>query len=99
MRQYPALYGACRTASRFSASSRKGLDDSDVVLRQEDAGDTRVEQIGGGFGGGGISVAETGALTTSGVSRLPAMPYKMTGLTDELPPSRWQSSRDYHMMT
>ena len=60
MRQYPALYGACRTASRFSASSRKGLDDSDVVLRQEDAGDTRVEQIGGGFGGGGISVAETG---------------------------------------
>lgn len=43
MRQYPALYGASRTASRFSASSRKGLDESDVTLREEFAEDIRGE--------------------------------------------------------
>ena len=54
MRQYPALYGASRTASRFSAFSRKGLDESDVALREEFTDDTR------GEGGCGISVAVSG---------------------------------------
>ena len=60
MRQYPALYGESRTASRFSASSRKGLDESDVALREEFADDSKLSlsraERTRGEGGCGISV-------------------------------------------